>query len=197
MAKSQKQSQSRALKVRGLFPPELVKWITSPDSEINEEVERALQRVLQDRKRRTQVFLTALARKHIERIIFLFGKIPLIENELLTAERIRAMRTGDLTRLLAVVGGHVSEASEFLRAFVSVGDLQSEIPSPPPVIPDGEKEIPAEDVTQEDVDAAKTMSTETRQCLARILVKVQHAVDVANKEAEQRALPDPGNSEKK
>lgn len=179
------------INMRGRFLSEMVNWVCGPSSEITEEAERAIDKVLYDRKKRIQVFLTALAKKHVERIIYLIGKSPMIEDELFRKDRIETARTSDLIRLLAVAGGQVDSASEFLRNFVSPDELRSEpLASRRPVgrVEEAPVEEDTEKITEEEKKAALQLSPESRKRVMRVLRKVISVCDVVEETRELKEV---------
>ncbi len=172
--------------VRGEFPPKLLEWVTKSGVEVTEEVEKAINRVLHDRKKRVQVFLTALAKRQIERIVYLIGQFPVVEKELFRPNRIAAMRSGDLIRLFATVGSQVDGASEFLQQFVSSDEMQTD-----PPIPLEPKVIDVEEVSAEEKEAAHEMSLESRRRVGRVLKKLLNTLDIVEREEKTKELPEP------
>jgi hypothetical protein len=171
--------------VRGQFPPELVKWVTSPDAPITEEMEIVLSQILSDRKKRAQVFLTEMSRKHIERIVFLMARFPEVEKEIFTKARLSTMKTGDLIRLLMTLGSQVNEASQFLRMFVTEDELKTEVPMG--AVPLGD----AEEMTEEEREAVKEIPLKSRQQMSRVLKKVFTVLKEAEKSEKAKELPAP------
>lgn len=185
-----KKEEVAILKARGEFQPELLKWVTSPEQEITQDVDRFLDLVMKDRRRRIEVFLTALARKYVERAVFFIGRLPAIEDELLNPDRIKTMKNSDLIRLLVVLADQVKDASEFLRNFVSDEVLKSEpLPTPGSEFASGEKEIVVDAVSEDERQAAAELPAESRQRIGGIVMKVLKAIDVVNKN--KPALPAP------
>lgn len=177
------------VKARGKFSPELLQWVTSGEQEITQEVNQIIDRILQDRRRRVEVFLTALARKYVERAVYFVGRMPEIEEELLHPDRIKTMRNADLIRLLALLADQVDDAAEFLRNFVSDEVLQSE-PSPSPAAGFGAaKKVEAEVVSADERSVAAELPAESRQRIGGILRKVLTAIDAADAVGTQVPLP--------
>ena len=165
-----KKDEKKILEARGKFPTELLKWVTSPETEITQEVDRFLDRVMRDRRRRLEVFLTSLASKYVERAVFFVGQMPAVEAELLDPERIHTMKNSDLIRLLGLMSNHVDSAADFLRNFVSDDDLKREHHGGGPEI---EAPVEAPDgVSDEDREAVEELSVESRQRIGSVLSKV-------------------------
>lgn len=207
-----KNQTDNLLKVRGKFQPDMVKWVLDPvsDREIAQELDYRIQCILRDRKRRSEVFLTALARNHIERIMFLVSRLPEVENELFKPERIHAAKTSDLIRLVAEMADGIDKSSSFLRSFVSDSDLKTESVSsrvgfvPGSTAEDAETAEELEEseeaaLKQELKDdkliaerkAAEALSVESRQRLGSLLRKLLNSVnyqpvvvDVASKKVD-------------
>jgi hypothetical protein len=181
------------LKIRGKFQPDMVKWVLDPvsDREIAQELDYRIQCILRDRKRRSEVFLTALVRNHIERIMFLVSRLPEVENELFQPERIHAAKTSDLIRLVAEMADGIDKSSSFLRSFVSDSDLKTEpvssrvgfMPGSTMDEPDVEEEasVPEEKLVDDQLiaerKAAEDLSVESRQRIGSLLRKLLNSVD--------------------
>lgn len=170
--------KTELVRIRREFPPEFLEWVLNPETEITEEADKAINRVLLDRKKRSEVFLTALARKHIQRLVFLFERLPTIEEELFKDERIKVAQTSDLIRLLSVVGSQIQNASEFLQMFVTDEELKSPHASPQPS-KEGKEGVPP--LTDDEKKAVKELPVESRQRLRRIVQKLMMAVDESEK----------------
>lgn len=184
--------EARILKTRGKFRAELLTWVTSPEHEITQDVDRFLDHVMKDRRRRIEVFLTALARKYVERAVFFVGRLPEIEEELLDPKRIRTMKNSDLIRLLALLASQVDDASEFLRNFVSDDDLRSEpLPTPGSEFPAGEKEVVVDDVSDDERKAAAELPVESRQRVSHVIMNVLKAIDAVDGDKQVPELPAP------
>ncbi|MCK5643716.1 MAG: hypothetical protein KAJ19_23145 [Gammaproteobacteria bacterium] len=191
--KSDKEERDQ-LKARGKFPSEMLKWVTNPEQEITQELNKFLDTVLKDRRRRIEVFLTALARKHVERAVFFVGRLPEIEAELLDPDRIKTMKNSDLIRLLGIISDQVEDASKYLLNFVTSDELRSEpLPSPGAEFEGGEKEVVVEDVSEEERRAAAELPPESRQKLGGILTKVLKAIETADNN-QKPMLPAPPKS---
>ncbi len=176
------QDEARILRARGKFVPELLRWVTSPEHEITQDVDRIIDRVVKDRRRRIEVFLTALAKKYVERAVYFLGEMPRIEEELLDPDRIKTMKNSDLIRLLGVVADQVKDSSEFLRNFVSDDDLRAEpLPTPGAEFTTEPKEVEVEAVSDEDREAVEELSTESRQRIGGVLRKMLMHIDAAGK----------------
>jgi hypothetical protein len=161
------------------------------DHEISQELDLRLGRVMYDRRRRAEVFLTALIRNHIGRIMFLVSHLPKIEDALLDPERIRSAKTSDLTRLLMAMSQGIESSSEFLRSFVSDADLRSDPLTPsgrlgfalPDPSDDGEGEEAVEETNlSEERIVAQSMTAESRQRLGSIFRRVLTVVGVGKLE---------------
>lgn len=195
LRQAQKDEQ-KILKARGKFRPELLKWVAQPEVEITQELDRFLDKLMKDRRRRVEVFLTALTRKYVERAVFFVGKMPGIEEELLDPDRIKTMKNSDLIRLLIVLADQVKDASDFLRNFVSDEVLKSEpVPTPGAEFGGGEKPVDVEDVSDDERQAAEELTVESRQRIGGIITKVLRALDTVGKPVE--ALPAPQEPDKK
>lgn len=199
MAKTKKaeKEEARILKARGRFQAELLSWVVSPEQEITQDVDRFLDRVMKDRRRRIEVFLTGLARKYVERAVYFIGRLPDIEEELLSPNRITTMKNSDLIRLLCVLADQVKDASDFLRNFVSDEVLKSEpVPTPGSEFGAGEKGVDVEEVSEDERRAAEELPPESRRRIGGIVMKVVKAIDAANRSKHVDALPAPVNSGK-
>jgi len=180
--KKAEKEEAALLKMRGKFPPELLKWVSNPEREITQEMDRYLDIVMKDRRRRIEIYLTALARKYVERSVYFVGRLPDLEEELLDPDRIKTMKTSDLIRLMGVMAEQVKDASEFLRNFVSDDDLMSEpMPTPGAEFASGEKEVEVEEVSEGEREAAAALPAESRQRIGGILKKMLMAMDSADK----------------
>jgi len=173
--KTDKEEQ-HLLELRGKFKGELLSWVTNPDREITQDVDALLDHVMKDRRRRIEVFLTALASKYVQRSVYLVGQMPGIEQELLRPERLHTMKNSDLIRLLGLVSNHVDSAAQFLRNFVSDDDLKSEpLPSPGSEFAEG-ADIDQDAVSDEDKAAAEALPVESRRRIDLVLRKVLGAM---------------------
>lgn len=171
-------------RIRGRFSPELVDWVINPGSDITEQVEREIDRVMEDRRKRVQVFLTGLVRRHVERIVFLMEKFPMIEAELFTEKRITTMKNSDLIRLLSVIGTQVEDASEFLQRFVSADDLRAEpLPSRRGAQQDLE-EPEEEDPSDEDTRVIAMLPAESRKKVMRVFRRLLTVVETVEERVE-------------
>jgi hypothetical protein len=153
---------------------------------MNEETEKAITNVLRDRKKRVQVFLTAMARKHIERIMFLISKFPMVEDELFKKERLDTVKTSDLIRLFTTMANQVQDNSEFLRAFVSNDELRSDpLPGRGILSSAGSGDTPEEasEITEEEKEIATELSTQSRR---RVQSVVRRFLDVMNVSASEK-----------
>lgn len=195
--KKAEKEEARILKTRGKFQAELLSWVVSPEQEITQDVDWFLDRVMKDRRRRIEVFLTGLARKYVERAVYFIGRLPDIEEELLNPDRITTMKNADLIRLLCVLAEQVKDASDFLRNFVSDEVLKSEpVPTPGSEFGTGEKEVNVEEVSEDERRVAEELPPESRRRIGGIVMRVVKAIDAANKSKSVEALPEPKNSGK-
>ena len=191
MSRKAEREERAILKARGKFPPELLQWVTSGEQEITQEVNKLIDKILKDRRRRVEVFLTALARKYVERAVYFVGKMPEVDEELLRPERIRTMKNADLIRLLGVMAEQVDDAAEFLRNFVSDEVLMSE-PAPSPASEfGGAKKVEVESVvSEEERNVAAEMSAESKQRVGSVLRKMLMAIDAAGAKVPPLQLPE-------
>lgn len=173
---------------RGEWLEEMVRWALDAPSEMTEETEKAIANVLRDRKRRVQVFLTGLARKQIERIVYLVSKYPLVENELLDEKRISTARTSDLVRLFSTMAAQVEHASEFLRAFVSDDELRSDPPPGRAPIDRSSSLVDTASVTDEEKEAASELSSQSRRRVQHVLRRVVDALQDAETGGKSKAV---------
>ena len=188
------QDEKAILRTRGKFKAELLSWVTKPERDITQDVDRFLDIVMKDRRRRIEVFLTALSRKYVERAVFFVGRLPEIEEELLHPDRIKTMKNSDLIRLLVVLADQVQDASEFLRNFVSDDDLRSEpMPTPGSEFTGGEKEVDIDEISEDERRVAADLPAESRQRIGGVLMKVLKVIDTVDNE-EAVALPAPSGS---
>ena len=191
-----KKDEAKILKARGEFEPELLKWVACPEYEITQDLDRFLDKMMVDRRRRVEVFLTALTRKYVERAVFFVGQLPGIEEELLDPRRIKTMKNSDLIRLLCTMADQVKDASDFLRNFVSDEVLKSEpVPTPGAGFGDGEKQVEVEDISDDEKEVANQLPVESRQRIGGILRKVLAVIDKTDDSVE--VLPPPAESGKK
>jgi hypothetical protein len=172
---------SNLAKIRGKFPADLMDWVLNPKSELTEQIEQQIDGLMEDRRRRVQVFLTALVRRHVERVVFLMERFPMIEAELFTEKRIATMKNSDLIRLLLVVGDQVEDASDFLQRFVSAEDLKAEpLPSrragAQAEQPDSEEDED-EEPSEEDRKALDILPAEKRKRVVRIFRRLLAKVE--------------------
>jgi hypothetical protein len=172
-------------KVRGKFPAELINWVTSDEGEITEKVNEAISHVLTDRKKRSQVFLTALARKYIERIVFIMEQLPVIEKALFHKDRVGSMRTSDLIRVMGMMGSQLFESSDFLRSFVTEDEMRTEVVTTTQKV----KDVSVEDITDDERKAVDEIPAESRQKLSRILKRLVQGLEV-EKSKEKKLLVD-------
>lgn len=177
----------KMLSVRGSFQADMAKWVLDPrdNANITQELDQKISQVLLDRRRRIEVFLTALVRNHAERIMYLVSRMPKVEEELLdNPERIQAAKTSDLIRLLSTMSQSVEASSEFLRAFVSDADLRSE---PMPFsgrfggVLDEEDQDNEEDEGESDSLVAErkialNLTVESRQRIGGVLGRIMNAI---------------------
>jgi len=181
-------------KIRGKFTPALTDWVVNPESDITEKVEIEVDKLLTDRRRRVQVFLTALVRRHVERIIFLMGKFPQIEEELFTDRRISSMKNSDLIRLFGVVGDQVEDASDFLQQFVSSEDLKAEpLPSRRTSLGGAalEEEEESADPSEEERKAIELLPADKRKRVIRIFRKVIAKVEEVEMQIMEENMSEP------
>lgn len=183
--------EAAILQVRGKFKGELLKWVTSPEREITQDVDKLLDQVMKDRRRRIEVFLTALASKYVERSVYLISQMPGLEEELLRPERLRTMKNSDLIRLLGLVSNHVDSAAQFLKSFVSDDDLKSEpLPSPGSEFAEGaDADVDEDGVSDEERAAVASMPVESRRRMDLVLRKVLGAMASMDQAAEVPMLP--------
>lgn len=175
-------AEETIFKTRGRFLPELLSWVMSGNQEITQEVNNMIDGILLDRRRRAEVFLTALSRKYIERVVYFFGRLCLIEEELLSPKRIETMRNADLIRLFSTMAQQVDNAAEFLRVFVTDDELKSEPnPSVKSRFEPDMKDVPVtvDSVSDDERKAAQEISAESRQRIGGVLRKVLVAIDKA------------------
>lgn len=187
--------EQRILKARGKFKAQLLRWVADPDCEITQEVDKSIDQIMMDRRRRSEVFLTALSRKYVERAVFFIGSLPSVEKELLNPERITTMKNSDLIRLLCVMADQVGGAAEFLRNFVTDDDLRREpLPSSGAEFGAGEKLVTIDEVSDDERKAAAELSVESRQRIGGVLMKVIKAIDTVDKDKSMSVLVAPSES---
>lgn len=185
---------SDLVRVRGKFSPELVDWVINPTTELSERVEREIDRVMEDRRKRVQVFLTGLVKRHVERIVYLMGKFPQIEEELFTERRIKNMKNSDLIRLLSVVAAQVEDASDFLQRFVSADDLRAEpLPSRRGAaqLEQGDEDEESDDddePTTEDQNALAILPAESRKRVMRVFRRMLATVEVVEQRVSEEIV---------
>jgi len=178
-------------KIRGKFPSDLMDWVLNPESELTERIEHQIDGLMEDRRRRVQVFLTALVRRHVERVVYLMERFPMIESELFTEKRIATMKNSDLIRLLLVVGDQVEDASDFLQRFVSAEDLKAEpLPSRRSVAQAEQAEVESdEDPSEEDKKALEILPAEKRKRVVRIFRRLIAKVEEVETRFEEDTVP--------
>jgi ABC-type proline/glycine betaine transport system ATPase subunit len=187
------------IRLRGKFSPDLVDWVINPTADLSERVEREIDRVMEDRRKRVQVFLTGLVKRHVERIVFLMGKFPQIEEELFTERRIKHMKNSDLIRLLSVVAMQVEDASDFLQRFVSADDLRAEpLPSRRGSAQlessDTEEESDnEEEPTDEDRNALEILPAESRKRVMRVFRRLLTTVELVEQRVSEEEVPEATN----
>lgn len=182
-------ANSSLVKVRGRFNPALIDWVSNSESEITEEVEQAIDRVLEDRRKRTQVFLTAVAKEHVRRIVYLFEQFPQIEAELFTERRLTSMKNSDLIRLLGIVGDQVKDATDVLQMFVSSDDLKAE----PLLSRRGQPELPdvtEEEPTDEELEALSQLPATSRKKVFKIFERVIRVAEEVERSIEVDTVPE-------
>lgn len=174
--------------VRGKFSPELVEWVLNPESEITEAVEKHIDKLMEDRRKRVQIFLTGLVKRHVERVVFLMEKFPQVEAELFNEKRIKTMKNSDLIRLLGIIGTQVEDASDFLQKFVSADDLKAE---PLPSRRSGQADLDEnqeEETKDEDTEALKLLPSESRKRVMRVFRKLLTVVETVEERVEAETI---------
>lgn len=182
------------VKIRGKFNSALVDWVSNSESEITEDVEKAIDRVLDDRRKRTQVFLTAVAKEHIRRIVYLFEQFPLVETELFTDCRLHSMKNSDLIRLLGVIGEQVKDATDVLQMFVSSDDLKAE-PLPSRRQAELSEATVEEEPTNEELEALAQLPAASRKKVFTVFERVLRVVEQVERNVEADTVPEAPNGQ--
>jgi hypothetical protein len=162
--------------VKAGLSKELLAWLSSAEeAPITESVTRAIDSVCKDRSKVAELFLSAMAKKHIERVLYYFSRLPDVEERLLAPGKLAAAETKDLTKLLDVMWTQIHESLEFLKSFVDTDRLKT--PTPP-----SEKVVDAKPVAG---SAIKDMGPAARHRVRALLESLFD--EIKEKEDEKKA----------